>query len=70
MRPTGIAEDEIPRIFERFYRGHASRSAGAPGVGLGLAICRSVLEGWGGAITVTSRAGMGATVSVRLPLAT
>lgn len=65
----GIAEDELSRIFERFYRGHASRSAGAPGVGLGLAICRSVLEGWGGAITVTSRAGMGATVSVRLPLA-
>jgi two-component system, OmpR family, sensor kinase len=66
----GISEDEIPQIFERFYRGQASRSAGAPGVGLGLAICRSVLAGWGGAITVTSDGGLGATVSVRLPLAT
>jgi two-component system OmpR family sensor kinase len=66
----GISEDEIPQIFERFYRGQASRSAAAPGVGLGLAICRSVLAGWGGAITVTSDGGLGATVSVRLPLAT
>ncbi len=65
----GIPEEEMPRVFERFYRGSASKNADAPGAGLGLAICRVLVEGQGGDITVSSTPGGGATVSIRLPLA-
>ncbi len=65
----GIPSDEIPRVFERFYRGSASRSPDSPGVGLGLAICRAVLESQGGQISVESPRGSGATFRVRLPRA-
>jgi two-component system OmpR family sensor kinase len=65
----GLAPEEIPLIFERFHRGGAPRAAGAPGVGLGLAICRSLVERQGGRITVTSGPGQGAAFAIRLPLA-
>jgi two-component system OmpR family sensor kinase len=65
----GIPEDEIPRLFERFYRGSAARHTEAPGVGLGLAICRALVEGQGGRISVNSASGGGATFRIRLPLA-
>ena len=65
----GIPPDEMPRLFERFFRGRASQTPGAPGVGLGLAICRAVVEARGGRITVDSRPGAGATFIVHLPLA-
>ncbi|MBI3826225.1 MAG: HAMP domain-containing protein [Candidatus Rokubacteria bacterium] len=65
----GIPEDEMPRLFERFYRGSAAHHMEAPGVGLGLAICRALVEGQGGRITVTSARGSGATFRIRLPLA-
>jgi two-component system, OmpR family, sensor kinase len=44
----GVQDEEMPRLFERFYRGSAARAADAPGVGLGLAICRLLLEAQGG----------------------
>jgi two-component system OmpR family sensor kinase len=50
----GILEEDLPHVFERFYRGHAARGADVPGVGLGLAICRVLLEGQGGSIGVSS----------------
>ncbi|HXJ82960.1 MAG TPA: HAMP domain-containing sensor histidine kinase [Candidatus Methylomirabilis sp.] len=65
----GIPEEDVPRLFERFYRGTVARSANAPGFGLGLAICRAVIEGQRGSISVTNTPGGGATVSIRLPLA-
>lgn len=65
----GILEEDLPHVFERFYRGHAARGVDVPGVGLGLAICRVILEGQGGSIGVSSPPGGGATVSIRLPLA-
>jgi signal transduction histidine kinase len=65
----GIPPDEIPRLFERFFRGRAAQAPGAPGVGLGLAICRAVVEARGGRITADSRPGAGATFTVHLPLA-
>jgi len=65
----GIPDDETPRLFERFYRGSAARTAGAPGFGLGLAICRALIEGQGGSIAVRNNPVAGATVSIRLPLA-
>jgi two-component system OmpR family sensor kinase len=65
----GIALNELPHLFERFYRGSTGRGSDVPGVGLGLAICRVLLEGQGGSIAVSSPQGGGATVSIRLPLA-
>ena len=65
----GIPEDELPRLFERFYRGSAARHMEAPGVGLGLAICRALVEGQGGRISVNSAIDSGVTFTIRLPLA-
>jgi two-component system, OmpR family, sensor kinase len=68
-RGPGVPEDEIPRLFERFYRGKAARVSQTPGVGLGLSICRALLEQQGGNISMTSGEGRGATVRISLPLA-
>lgn len=68
-RGPGIPRDELPRVFERFYRGDVSRSAEVPGVGLGLAICRGIVEAQGGSISIESQPGAGTTVTVRLPRA-
>lgn len=64
----GIPSAELPRIFERFYRGTNVGEARASGSGLGLAISRSIVEMHGGSIEVASREGQGATFSVHLPL--
>jgi len=66
----GVTEEEIPQLFERFYRGSAARRTEVPGTGLGLAICRILAESQGGGVSVTSGAGGGAVVRIRLPLAT
>jgi two-component system, OmpR family, sensor kinase len=65
----GVMPEEIPLIFERFHRGSGPRAVGAPGVGLGLAICRALVERQGGRISVMSTAGHGATFAIRLPVA-
>ena len=65
----GIPANELPHLFERFYRGSSARRTDVPGVGLGLAICRVLLEGQGGSIGVASPQAGGAVVSIRLPLA-
>jgi two-component system, OmpR family, sensor kinase len=65
----GVDAEEIPLIFERFHRGSGPRAAGAPGVGLGLAICRALIERQGGRISVASTLGRGATFAIRLPIA-
>jgi len=65
---VGIPTEDIPFIFERFYRVDKSRSRAEGGTGLGLAICRYIAEGHGGKIEVESQVGVGSTFSVWLPL--
>lgn len=64
----GIPPEELPRIFDRFYRGRAAGSPHTEGVGLGLAIARAVAEAHGGTIAAASQPGKGTTFTVRLPL--
>jgi signal transduction histidine kinase len=63
----GILADELPRIFERFFRGTNVGVARASGSGLGLAIARSIVEMHGGQIEVASKIGEGSSFTVRLP---
>jgi two-component system phosphate regulon sensor histidine kinase PhoR len=60
---SGIDPEDLPHLFERFYRGKGS----AGGFGLGLSICRDLVEGMGGRISVRSCEGEGTTGEVRLP---
>ncbi|MGH2428070.1 MAG: sensor histidine kinase [Candidatus Limnocylindria bacterium] len=63
----GIPAEELPRIFERFYRGTNTGDARASGSGLGLAIVRSIVEMHGGEINVASVVGEGSIFRIRLP---
>lgn len=62
----GIAESDLPWIFQRFYRAGSTRLSGSSG--LGLAIVRQIVEQHGGDVEVSSVSGEGATLRVRLPL--
>ncbi|HEY7523479.1 MAG TPA: HAMP domain-containing sensor histidine kinase [Candidatus Limnocylindrales bacterium] len=64
---VGIEPDELPRIFERFYRGARVNEARGSGSGLGLAIVRSIVDMHGGTVTVESRPGAGSRFTVFLP---
>jgi two-component system, OmpR family, sensor histidine kinase KdpD len=67
-RGPGIPIDERERVFEKFYRLPQAQPAGLHGAGLGLAICKGVVEAHGGEISLAERAGGGTLVTVRLPL--
>ena len=65
----GIHPEDLPHVFDRFYRTDLSRSRGIGGTGLGLAITRAIVEAHGGTIDAASSGpGQGATVTIRLPL--
>jgi signal transduction histidine kinase len=63
----GIAPEDLPYVFDQFYRGEKSRSRQTGGAGLGLAIARGIVEAHGGEIYVESRLGSGSTFSFTLP---
>jgi two-component system OmpR family sensor kinase len=62
----GIAPQDLPRVFERFWRAEASRSRAYGGSGLGLAIVEAIVHAHGGSVAVSSAVGVGTTVTVRL----
>jgi signal transduction histidine kinase len=66
---SGIDPAEMPRIFERFFRGARASDARGSGSGLGLAIVKSIVEMHGGTVDVDSRLGEGSTFQVTLPAA-
>ena len=66
---VGIAEDDLPHIFERFYRADASRARHSGGFGLGLSITRDLVRAMGGSVTAERVAEGGSRFIVTLPLA-
>jgi two-component system sensor histidine kinase BaeS len=65
----GIPGDELPRIFDRFFRASSSVRSAVPGSGLGLTIARSLVEAHGGTLTAESAVAEGTTFVITLPLA-
>lgn len=65
----GVPEDELEKMFERFFRASTARRARIAGTGLGLAISRTIIQKHGGAITISSVEGQGTTMSVTIPIA-
>lgn len=64
---AGIAPDDLPYVFDRFYRAERSRNRGSGGAGLGLTIARQLIESMAGTITVESALDEGTTFTIRLP---
>jgi len=63
----GINAEDLPHVFESFYRGEKSRSRSTGGAGLGLAISRGIVQAHGGEIKVQSEAGLGSQFTFSLP---
>jgi signal transduction histidine kinase len=64
---SGIAPEELPHIFERFWRADRARTRGSGGSGLGLAITRQIVAAHGGTIEAASELGKGTTITITLP---
>jgi signal transduction histidine kinase len=62
---TGISAESLPHVFERFYREDRSRSRETGGAGLGLSICKAIVESAGGNIRIASEKGRGTTVTLQ-----
>ena len=64
----GISKENLPRIFDQFYRADGSRSSTTGGAGLGLTIVKKLVEAHNGSIDVSSEVGRGTTFTVSLPI--
>jgi signal transduction histidine kinase len=64
----GIPEDELPKLWQEFFRASNAKQSGIPGTGLGLSIVKRRVEAYGGMISVQSAVNQGTTVTVTLPL--
>jgi PAS domain S-box-containing protein len=64
----GISDEDLPLLFEKFYRGSTAKEAGIRGTGLGLVLTKQAVEAHGGSIRVESRRGYGTRFTVTLPL--
>ncbi len=67
---AGLSADDLPHIFEPFFRTAEAHRRGQSGVGLGLAIVRRVADLFGGTVAVSSEPGRGSRFELRLPIAT
>jgi PAS domain S-box-containing protein len=65
---VGISADELPRLFERFFRTQSATTQAVPGTGLGLAIAKAIVEALAGEVTVFSEEGAGTTFRFDLPI--
>ena len=65
---VGIAEDQLPHIFDRFYQVDKARSRAEGSCGLGLSICKTIVAAHGGTIAAKSQLELGTTIEVRLPM--
>ncbi len=65
----GIAAEDLPHIYDDYFRAETARESGRPGTGLGLGIVRGIVEQHEGSLEIASTPGAGTTVTVRLPLA-
>ncbi len=65
----GILPEDLPFIFDRFYRAYRARSHDRGGTGLGLTIVQTIVQEHGGTIDVESTAGQGSTFTLRFPIA-
>ena len=63
----GIPPAELPHIFERFHRGDPSRARSTGGFGLGLAICKALVDAYSGTIEAVNLPGRGTQMRVQLP---
>ena len=63
----GISPEDLPHIFDRFYRASQARTRSAEHAGLGLAICKAIVEAHGGRIEAASTPGAGTAVTLRWP---
>ncbi|WP_344859864.1 sensor histidine kinase, partial [Planomonospora alba] len=66
---AGIAPDELPQVFERFYRTRFAAERAIQGIGLGLSLARTIAQAHGGALTAASTPGEGSTFTLTLPVA-
>jgi signal transduction histidine kinase len=65
----GISADELPLIFDRFYKARSGRRGAGFGSGLGLSIVKAIVEGHGGRVWATSQVGQGTTIGLEFPVA-
>lgn len=66
---TGIPEEDLPFVFERFYKADKARTRGKSGTGLGLAIAKNIIDAHNGRMTVASKLDEGTTFTIFLPTA-